>query len=78
MKSIAQLDCDRSQPLHVIEGMVPSLHQIPEGCRFAPRCPYADDLCRSKMPPLEEHRPGQNARCWHVEKIMQEDGPNNA
>lgn len=78
MKSIAQLDCDRSQALHVIAGMVPSLHQIPEGCRFAPRCPYADELCRTKMPPLEAHRPNHNARCWHIEKIAQEGGLKNA
>lgn len=72
MKSIAQLDCDRSQPLHVIEGMVPSLHQVPEGCRFAPRCPFADDLCRAKMPPLEQHGANQKARCWHVDKLKQD------
>lgn len=72
MKSIPQLDCDRSQPLHVIEGMVPSLHKIPQGCRFAARCPYADDLCRAKMPALEEHADGQKARCWYAEKITQD------
>ena len=78
MSSIAQLDCDRDQPLHMIKGMVPSLLKIPDGCRFAPRCPYADDLCRAKMPPLETYGPNQSARCWHVEKILQEMGPNNA
>ena len=74
MKSIAQLDCDRSEPLHVIKGTVPSLLQVPEGCRFAPRCPYADELCRAKMPPLETHGEGQKARCWHVDKIKQNEG----
>lgn len=77
MKSIAQLDCDRSQPLHVIEGMVPPLHQIPEGCRFAPRCPYADDLCRTKMPALEQHHPSQKARCWHAKEITRDGGTNH-
>ncbi|MBW6494867.1 MAG: ABC transporter ATP-binding protein [Burkholderiaceae bacterium] len=72
MKSIPQLDCDRSEPLHVIEGMVPSLHKIPQGCRFAPRCPYADDLCHAKMPALEVHGNGQKVRCWHAEKITQD------
>ena len=73
MHSIPQLDCDRSQPLHVIKGTVPSLHQIPEGCRFAPRCPFADDLCRSKMPSLEQYGPGQKARCWHAADISKQD-----
>lgn len=74
MKSIAQLDCDRSQPLHVIEGMVPPLHQIPQGCRFAPRCPHADDLCRSQMPSLQQYSEQQKARCWHIVKITQDGG----
>lgn len=74
MKSIAQLDCDRSQPLHVIEGMVPPLHQIPQGCRFAPRCPHADDLCRSQMPSLQQYSEQQKARCWHIAKINQDGG----
>lgn len=74
MKSIAQLDCDRSQPLHVIEGMVPPLHQIPQGCRFAPRCPHADDLCRSQMPSLQQYSEQQKARCWHIAKITQDGG----
>lgn len=69
MKSIPQLDCDRSAPLHVIEGVVPSLHQVPKGCRFAPRCPYADEKCRTAMPDLEQHGPAQRARCWHFAKI---------
>jgi len=74
MKSIPQLDCDRSAPLHVIEGVVPSLHQVPKGCRFAPRCPYADEKCRTAMPDLEQHGPAQRARCWHVAKIAKTSG----
>ncbi|CUH82220.1 ABC transporter ATP-binding protein [Tropicibacter naphthalenivorans] len=70
MRSIALLDCDRTQPLHVIEGTVPSLHNVPAGCRFAPRCPMADDRCRAQMPALEEHAPGQKARCWHAKTFM--------
>ena len=72
MKSIAQMDCDRSQPLHVIEGTVPSLHSVPSGCRFAPRCPFADELCRTRMPELEQHGDSQKARCWHAETILRE------
>jgi oligopeptide/dipeptide ABC transporter ATP-binding protein len=74
MKSIPQLDCDRSAPLHVIEGVVPSLHQVPQGCRFAPRCPYADGKCQIAMPELEQHGPAQRARCWHVDKIAKTSG----
>lgn len=73
MKSIPQIRGDRSEKLHVIEGKVPTLHQIPQGCRFAPRCSYADELCTSKMPELKETDGGQRhkVRCWHYDKIKQ-------
>lgn len=75
MKSIPQLDGDRTQKMHVIEGMVPSLNNVPSGCRFAPRCAFADDLCREKMPELELHPNGQKVRCWHAAKIaLEEEG----
>lgn len=73
MQSIVQLDEDRSLPLHVIEGTVPPLHSIPTGCRFAPRCVFADDICKAEMPHLTDYQDGQKARCWHVEKVIQND-----
>lgn len=41
----------RVQP---IEGSIPSLLHPPSGCRFHPRCRYADDICLLERPPLEE------------------------
>ncbi|RFU67506.1 ABC transporter ATP-binding protein [Peribacillus saganii] len=73
MKSIPQIDGDRSQALHVIEGTVPSLHDVPNGCRFASRCPYASDLCRAKMPELKIVKTGQKVRCWHYEEILEKE-----
>ncbi len=72
IRSIPQLDGDRTQDLHVIKGVVPALDNVPKGCRFAPRCPYADGLCREKMPDLESHSDSQKVRCWHTEKIARE------
>jgi peptide/nickel transport system ATP-binding protein len=65
------MDGDRSQPLHVIQGSVPSLHNVPKGCRFASRCPYADELCREKMPDLVSYQDFRKVRCWHFESLMQ-------
>jgi peptide/nickel transport system ATP-binding protein len=45
-------------------GEPPSLVDPPPGCRFAPRCPYATDLCRSETPVLMEVAPGRSAACW--------------
>ncbi len=51
--------------LQEIEGTVPPLANLPEGCVFAPRCPRADDRCRAVYPPYEEMQPGHFAACWH-------------
>ena len=63
--SIPQLDGDRTKPLYSVEGMVPLLSQVPQGCcRFAERCPRATAHCREAMPELQEVTPGHWVRCW--------------
>jgi peptide/nickel transport system ATP-binding protein len=57
------------QRLSEIPGMVPSLADLPAGCAFAPRCAFADDLCRTTSPPYEEKQPGHRAACWHSHKL---------
>ena len=73
MKSVPQLDGDRSEKLHVIKGTVPSLENVPEGCRFATRCEFATDKCIEQAPDLREFDNGQKARCWHVEDILKRE-----
>lgn len=70
MKAVPTIDGDRKQQLHVIKGMVPSLHQIPQGCRFAPRCEYADSQCSQEPPQLHAISPKQKVRCWHAGNFM--------
>jgi peptide/nickel transport system ATP-binding protein len=55
--------------LREIPGIVPALTNLPEGCAFSPRCPFADDTCRRRPPPYEEKRPGHWAACWHSERL---------
>jgi peptide/nickel transport system ATP-binding protein len=55
--------------LQEIPGVVPALYNLPGGCPFAPRCPFADEQCRSFFPPYEQRRPGHWAACWHSEKL---------
>ena len=44
---------DRStERLATIEGAVPNMAPPPAACRFAPRCPFAEDRCRSERPPI--------------------------
>ncbi|MEZ4860476.1 MAG: ABC transporter ATP-binding protein [Caldilineaceae bacterium] len=50
--------------LAVIPGSVPNLIELPSGCKFAPRCPYAKDLCVEREPLLLEVEPGHQVRCF--------------
>lgn len=43
---------DVKDKLYVIDGMVPSLYDMPDGCRFWPRCPYATERCKKEVPEL--------------------------
>ncbi|NNG00898.1 MAG: ABC transporter ATP-binding protein [Desulfobacteraceae bacterium] len=51
--SIPKID-ESCEMLTTIEGVVPSLMDMPEGCRFHPRCHYKKELCTQKAPPLVE------------------------
>lgn len=46
-----------------IPGNVPALSNLPQGCRFHPRCKFALDLCREKAPDLLK-KDGRQIRCW--------------
>jgi len=63
MGAISSLEGRRSR-LPAIEGLVPAATQMPQGCRFAARCPFADERCRREAPPLHEVVPGHRSRCW--------------
>ena len=60
--SIPRLDAGRGQPLTPIEGVPPSLVDLPQGCPFVPRCPARIDICSEIEPELDrsrrEHRVG--------------------
>jgi peptide/nickel transport system ATP-binding protein len=51
------------QPLAGIPGLPPPLVDLPPGCSFNPRCPFAFDRCVRETPPLQEVGPSQFAAC---------------
>ena len=59
----------------MIPGSVPMLYELPEGCLFSPRCPYATDLCRQKRPGLTECAPGHQVRCFRFTEEWKEGQP---
>ncbi|MEE4608760.1 MAG: ABC transporter ATP-binding protein [Desulfobacteraceae bacterium] len=50
--------------LREIEGMVPSLYDLPDGCRFYPRCPERMEKCRDNLPEILDTGAGHAVRCW--------------
>lgn len=54
----------KEERLQPIPGQVPSLHCMPEGCRFGPRCPHTVERCRQHRPLLEQMADGRYCRCW--------------
>ncbi len=60
------------QELFSIPGSPPDLIDLPSGCKFHPRCPYATDRCREEEPDLETVGPDHMAACWHWQDVEKE------
>ena len=61
--------------LAVIPGSVPSLRNLPPGCRFAGRCPHVMDICREQKPDLLKLSEDRTARCWlYVDDVRKQYG----
>jgi oligopeptide/dipeptide ABC transporter ATP-binding protein len=64
----------QSRYLRSIGGAPPALVNLPDGCRFAPRCPLALDECRGwDTELLDAGAGGHTARCWRHEETRKED-----
>ena len=57
-----------------IAGRPPSLWEDLRGCRFAPRCPLASELCQTTEPEFKEYRPGHFAACHYAENTQRKMG----
>jgi len=62
--SLPRLDRRERRRLGSLDGMPPDLLELPSGCPFAPRCPYAFDRCWEENPRLEEIAPNHRMACW--------------
>ena len=71
LESIPKLN-EQKETLSVIPGTVPEATRFPVGCRFAPRCSQADDVCLREEPPLlaieeDEVAGTHQVACWFAE-----------
>jgi len=60
---------DEKMSLEPIPGNVPNLIYPPSGCRFHPRCKYATQICKDKVPSLEEAHAGHLVACHHWREL---------
>ncbi|ESX10618.1 peptide ABC transporter ATP-binding protein [Mesorhizobium sp. LSJC255A00] len=70
MRSVPDPRRGRQRRLPEISGIVPSLREPIVGCSFAPRCPFAIDICREKTPVLRDVGSSHAAACWRAEEVM--------
>jgi oligopeptide/dipeptide ABC transporter ATP-binding protein len=70
VRSAPDVDHPRSS-LAAIPGSPPSLIHPPSGCRFHPRCPFAEEDCTVTHPPLRLLDAGRATACLHSERCLQ-------
>lgn len=64
LRSLPRLDSVTDTKLQTVPGQPCDLVNLPSGCPFAARCPFAQDICLEEMPPLEEVGSGHQVACW--------------
>ena len=66
---IADPETARKRERIKLQGELPSPMDVPEGCHFAPRCPYATQRCKEECPKLREFDKGHYVACHRVENV---------
>lgn len=72
LSSVPTLE-ERPHRLYAIQGQPPALWDLPPGCRFAPRCPFAEDRCQRHYPPSFRVAAQHTAACWRLENAPKSD-----
>lgn len=66
LNSVVKLS-SKEKRLKAVKGAPPSPGKEFKGCKFAPRCPYASEKCKTHKPPLFELGGGRLVKCWKYE-----------
>ena len=74
MFSVPRLDTPSDAKLEAIPGAVPHPLNLPEGCKFAPRCKYATDKCKKEQPELFTIEKDHSIRCFYPKKGVRSNG----
>ncbi|GAA2601415.1 ABC transporter ATP-binding protein [Streptomyces axinellae] len=71
LDSIPRLD-QKGQELYAIQGLPPNMAKVPQGCAFHPRCPVAQDICRTEQPALADVGDGRGSACHFWKETLDE------
>ena len=72
LNSVPNTDPRQLHEKQTMQGEIPGIDQIPDGCKFCTRCPYATEQCRTSCPELREVTPGHYVACFHTEQTGKE------
>lgn len=70
LNSVPTIGIPSGKRLYSIEGQPPSIHNLPQGCRFSPRCENVVERCRQECPPEISIDKGHQANCWKLVSEM--------
>ena len=69
LAAVPSMETSRELPLAVIPGRPADPGNLPAGCAFAPRCPFADAKCLESDPDLVADEAGREVACWHADRV---------
>jgi oligopeptide/dipeptide ABC transporter ATP-binding protein len=75
LSAVPEVDPASKRSRIVLPGDVPSPISPPSGCPFHPRCPYAQPVCKTDIPPLREISPSHRSACHFAEEVGGERMP---
>jgi oligopeptide transport system ATP-binding protein len=78
LSAVPEVDPASKRKRILLPGDVPSPISPPSGCPFHPRCPYAQPVCKTEVPPLREISPGHRSACHFAEEVGGERMPKSS
>ncbi|WP_456273139.1 ABC transporter ATP-binding protein [Bacillus sp. AK031] len=72
LNSIPSEEGPRQEKLTSIKGTIPSINNMPDGCRFNPRCEFATSQCIEKEPLLYREN-GRQVACWNYKEVLKKE-----
>ncbi len=72
LRSVPDPAHEHGEPLYQIPGLPPDVAHLPPGCPFAPRCEYAQDICRAEYPPFVQVNEDHYSLCHFAREVYAE------